>query len=222
MSDLSIIHAMVIGDGYVRKDGCICMKHSVVQKDYAEYKAHILKGFGFRVKTSVLPRNPKSYSTNDNFLVITNTTKFGKELRKKFYPNNKKVVPVEVFDDFGSQEWAILFQDDGRTNKISHYNTVIDGGRRRVECDPFVNRYEFCFPMFSDEEINAAISSLDKLGILARIGWHRKLGQRLIWISKAVGKIRFYETMRSLIVPSMKYKIIIRPTLGYKKVKQGD
>lgn len=211
LNENPIVLAMLVGDGYVDKKGRVSFQHSVVQRDYAEYKADLLRQEGFKV--SCYSKKASGFSTNDSVIFYTTVTARGKRLRLYFYPNDKKKIPSEIFKRFGWKEWAIIYQDDGRQNKIAHYNTVIGGIRTRVECKSFVNRYEFCFPTFSDGEMKAAIASLLKLQVEARIGHHRKLGQRLLWISKVSAKSCFYNGIRGLIHESMSYKVSCWPRL---------
>jgi len=215
LSEDSVVLAVVIGDGYIDKQGRIWLKHSITQRKYAEWKEQLLQEKGFKTKSKVIPKREGSFSTNDDFSVNCSVTARGKRLREFFYNSGQKRVPEGVFDKFGWFEWSILYQDDGRQNKIAHYNTIQNGKRVRVECDPFVNRYEFCFPKFTDEEMDAAIRSLANLGIEARTGWHRKLGQRLLWITKSEAKQRFYLGVRDRLIPMMRYKMSAKPAMGY-------
>ena len=99
-------------------------------------------------------------------------------------------------------------------NKISHTNNIIGGTRIRVDCEPFVNRYEICLGYPSDLLLVALQKSLLKFQIESTV-IVRKDKQRNLSISKAESKIKFYELIKDFIHPSMQYKINIRPTLKY-------
>jgi len=210
---MSVVEAMVIGDGCIDSKGRIRLKHSIKQADYLRHKVALLEKDGFKVSVQEFTDERNPYGTREFIRASTTATTRGKDLRRFFYHRGHKFVPESVFERMGWHEWAIVFQDDGRANKISHYNTIRGGKRERVECEPFANRYEFCCPHFSDEEMVFAIASLGSLGVEARTGWHRKLGQRLLWISRAQAKIRFWQGVAPFVVASMRYKLV-RPTLA--------
>lgn len=212
LADEKIVHAMIVGDGFVTKKGNVCFKHSMVQKDYALWKKMMLVEIGMKFQKDHI-QAPSGFGRNPTIQVSTTSSSYGKRLRQVFYPDGRKRIPRDVFLSFGWREWAILFQDDGRCNRSSHYNTVVDGQRVRVECEPFANRYEFCFPTMSDEEMDAAMESLANLGVESRIGHHRKLGQRLLWITRAEPKRIFHKNISKILCESMGYKMSSAPTL---------
>jgi hypothetical protein len=208
-----IIGAILIGDGFVCKRGSICFRHSVVQEEYALWKKQRLIGLGVKFQKDKYDE-PHGFGRNRVIDIRSSSTSNGKRLRDRFYPDGKKKIPSDVFKGLGWEGWAIVFQDDGRCNRISHYNTIKNGIRVRVECEPFVNRYEFCFPMFDDREMQDAIDSLSALGVNARIGFHRRLGQRLLWITEVKSKDVFRRGVLPYMCECLKYKTELRPSLG--------
>lgn len=205
----TIINSIILGDGYITKGGAICLHHSVVQYDYMYWKASLLESYGFNL-TKDRCRLPSGYGTNNTIKICTSNTAIGKELRKLFYPNDSKLIPEGVIEEFNWPEFAILFMDDGRANKISHYNSLIKGVRVRKECTPYINRYSIAKPMLSDNDLNRFVNRLYTLGIDSTISKRRR-----IVISRAVSKIKFYEEIIPYMFVTMRYKIDIKPTLSY-------
>ena len=109
-----------------------------------------------------------------------------------------------------------MYQDDGRCNKISHYNSIIRGQRVRKECRPYVNRYELCLGFPSNDELEALQTSLTSLDIHSSI-LKRKDGQRNLSIYRADSKINFYEGIKDYIHNSLLYKVSILPTINYSQ-----
>ena len=207
--------SMIAGDGYIDQRGRVCFKHSVIQKDYADYKANkLFEYFGLKTNMYLCKKQENSFSTNNNYLVQTHPTSWTKTLREQWYLNFSKNIPIELYEEFGAEEWSFLYQDDGRLNKISHTNNIVDGTRVRVNCEPFVNRYEICLGYPSDSVLVALQKSLLKFQIESTV-LVRKDKQRNLSISRAESKIKFYELIKDFIQPSMQYKINIRPTLKY-------
>jgi hypothetical protein len=211
----SIINSMIIGDGHIDKKGRICIQHSLKQKEWLYYKKDVLENSGYKVKFHEKEYYDSRKGKTFYFINMwTSSTFSNKKLRECFYPNDIKIIPKEISEDFGFEEWAIIYQDDGRCNKVSHYNTIKNGERVRVDCEPFVNRYEIYVNNFDIESIKNLQSSLLSLGIESKI-LHLKQGGYSIAISKAESKIKFYEGISPFIIESMKYKINTRPTLSY-------
>lgn len=213
--DLVKFAAIVYGDGFITTDGRLCFKHSINQKTYAEYKADFCsKFFDLKPTFSVSAPGVNSFSVNNNFEVRFHSKAWVKRLRDLWYNGSNKNIPVELLSQFTWDEWSFLFQDDGRQNRISHFNTIIDNVRIKTEREPVVNRYEICLGYTSDNELHALIHSLSNLGIYSSI-LNRNDGQRNISISRAQDKIKFYENMLPRMHPNMLYKLNLPPTFTY-------
>ncbi len=215
--DLVKFAGIIFGDGYITKQGNVKFQHSLLQKDYALYKAiKCEEYFGLKYSKYQRKKQENSFSTNDNFIIHCHAKNWVKVLRNEWYINSTKNIPCNIISQFGIEEWSFIYQDDGRLNKISHTNNLINGTRVRKECSPFVNRYEFCLGYPTDDTLQALQVSLNNLNIESSI-LIRKDGQRNISISKASSKIIFYESIKSFIFNSMQYKLNINPTLSYSK-----
>lgn len=206
------IAGLIYGDGYITKKGNICFHHSIKQRNYVEYKLTILEKLGFKLLDSRINTKISGFSTNYGYVGSSTSTNLGKKLRKEFYRDNKKCIPIDLIRNFSWDEWALIYQDDGRLNKISHINKKVNGEKIRIETPPFVNRYEICLGHPSDEELKALQYSLKNLGISSWI-LTKKDGQRNLAISKKDSKIKFFKNIKHRIHNSMSYKIDVIPTL---------
>ena len=217
MSEIDVVKfaGILYGDGYLSKGGSLCFHHSVIQQEYAEYKAkYCLENFGLKSSKKIIKKRENSFSTNDGIHFSFCVKNWTKELRNQWYDDSGKSVPASILELFGWEQWAFLYQDDGRQNKIGHVNSMASGVRTRVEMPPSVNRYEICLGYSTDEELEALMKSLSSLGVGSSI-LVRKDGQRNLSISRAKDKITFYENILPLLHPSMLYKMNVPPTFRY-------
>lgn len=204
------IISILLGDGHVSKNGVISMHHGIAQKDYLMYKVDCLSKHG--IKMRIRESDKLSYGEVRKFIKAEGyASNVAKEVRKLLYPDGKKIVPIEYAKCFDFRDWAFIFMDDGRTNYISHYNTVIGGVRTRVETKKFTNRYEICTESFDVDSNNALVSSLLSLGVESYIS-----NSNRIIISRSSSKAVFYNGVKDYIVPPMLYKIDAIPSLSYK------
>lgn len=212
MSENSKVLAILVGDGHVTKKGRITLTHGINQKEWMITKIKILEKLGFKMKyyETIQKSFGKVRKFVKAFSTITNRCKM---LRKMFYPNDVKVITQEIACLFGFEEWAIIYQDDGRQNKINHYNSIKDGQRVRIECVPFVNRYEIATDSFDLHSIEMMQTNLDKLSINSNIMFHNSKPK--LCISRANDKKLFYEGIEKFVIPTMKYKISAKPCLSY-------
>lgn len=202
--------AILLGDGHVSKKGTISMHHGIAQKEYLMYKVECLSQHGFKMRVSEMDR--PSYGKIRKFIKAEGyASSAAKELRSLLYPDGVKVVPTEYAEHFGFKDWSFIFMDDGRTNSISHYNTIIDNVRVRKETEKFTNRYEICTESFDSNSNNTLVSNLLSLGVESYINTSNR-----IVISRAKSKAVFYDGVKEYIVPSMFYKIDAIPSLSYK------
>ena len=208
---------LIYGDGYIKKNGRVCFKHSIIQKEYALFKSRkCLEYFGLKSSKYKQKKLKKSFSSNDNFIIECHAKNWTKLLRQEWYNKSRKQIPPEILSQFGFEEWSFVYQDDGRCNKISHYNSIIRGQRVRKECRPYVNRYELCLGFPSNDELEALQTSLTSLDIHSSI-LKRKDGQRNLSIYRADSKINFYEGIKDYIHNSLLYKVSILPTINYSQ-----
>jgi len=145
----SLLLAMSIGDGTVRKDSPeLQIKHSTKQKDYCERKAKLL---GECLKRNI-NTHQKTYGGYDciRFSISHPYLKF---VRTWLYKNNQKTLTNKVLRRLTDEAIAIWYMDDGslhtkKRNGVPHaFELVISTCCFTIEeaqiiCDFFYERYE--------------------------------------------------------------------------------
>lgn len=206
--------AMLIGDGFVTNNYSIGITHSIKQKRWMLYKISILLSCGFTISVKETIR--MSYGKLRKFIQVrTTVSDLTKELRHLLYPQGEKIIPSGLLDNFDYEEWSIIYQDDGRQNKIAHYNTTKNKKHVRVECDPFVNRYDICSQGFNDTSNSELQKSLTTLGIESSFNKVKGGYGKLLSISRAKSKLLFYKGIEKYVLDDMKYKLSAKPYLAY-------
>lgn len=220
MSEKSMVEAIIIGDGYISKRGTLAITHSINQRDYCLYKKKILENYGFKFRADrICPAH--GYGKTECIKIESTASNLSKEFRKKFYPDGAKQPYSGMFQSWGWDEIAMLFQDDGRANKTSHYNSMRGGIKNRVEVEPFCNRYEFCKPLWPEWAMIEFIDLLASFKVEARIITHGPTSQKLISISKKDSKINFYSGVKDRVHKDHLYKLI-RPCLSFQSERLNE
>lgn len=123
----SVLIGTIMGDTHIlkgsNKTSSINFAHYNKHKEYFDFKVNILKklGKGFNKEYSKIDkRTGNTYISNTytslSFLEL-------KTLRFIFYPNGKKILPIEYLkNNFNEISLAYLYMDDGSSYK---YNTII-------------------------------------------------------------------------------------------------
>ena len=210
MSIDNVVVACILGDGHVSARGRISLHHSAKQKDLLLHKVELLtaKGYKFRVYES----EQMSYGSMRHFVRADGyASQSAKQLRALLYPQGVKTAPQQWVEQFTFADWAILYMDDGRQNVLSHTKNILSGVRTKVDCAPFVNRYEICTEAFDDVSKFYLCNSLLSLGVESAVD---KRG-RLV-IRRAESKVTFFTGIAPYVIPSMQYKLSAIPTLSYK------
>ena len=201
--------ACIIGDGHVSKRGGICLHHSIQQRELLEHKVDILTEFGFKFR--IYETEQLSYGVLRKFIKADGyCSTNSKILRNILYPEGIKVIPQSYASVLDFKDWAIIYMDDGRENKISHVNSLIGGNRVRKESAPFVNRYEICVESFDMNSKVFLVENLNSIGVESKVD-----NRGRITISKASSKAAFYEGVSPYLIDSMKYKMSALPSLSY-------
>jgi recombination protein RecA len=145
----SLLLAMSIGDGTVRKDSPeLQIGHSTKQKDYCEQKAKLLgECLGRNINT-----HQKTYGRYDcvRFSVSHPYLKF---VRTWLYKNNQKTLTIKVLRRLTDEAIAIWYMDDGclcskkKNGKYHAFELSISTCCPTIEeaqtiCDFFYERYE--------------------------------------------------------------------------------
>ena len=121
------ILSVILGDGYLGKNGYGTIKHCAAQLDFLKWKVDFLKRNG--VKCS----EPQYKDNNgfDSYLVHINTTRWGKFLRKFLYKDGyKNIYNRKLLNRLNAEHIAIWYMDDGglsqkKRDGVVHANELI-------------------------------------------------------------------------------------------------
>lgn len=205
MSEIdAIVSSIVLGDGYITKKGNLCFSHTEDHYEYGNWKMELLieKGFKF-IKTRLVNNKNPYVNSKPIYIWQSSASQYFKELRAYFYPNGKKEIPLNIFNNWEALHLSILYQDDGRCNKTSNRIISINGIRSKQKCDPYVNHYEFCKNSWN-KPINEKFQELlKKFNINSRVYFPKNT----IYISDKESKHNFKNLVKDYILPCMNYKI---------------
>lgn len=192
-----LVLAMAFSDGYLNASGYMSVRHCVSQKEYLEWKKHLLNKHGIHT-TDIY------YVTNNGYGAYEFRTihyDFIKVLRRRLYKPSKKKAQISILKNFTPLHLAIWYMDDGslsqrkRNGKIISnelfLNTYISYEDNQIIQDYFANRWNIQFT------INKSKSSYR-----LRCGTH---------MARC-----FVEIIRPYVeqVPCMLYKIDVKPDLS--------
>lgn len=113
---LGIITGMLLGDAWVMKNKsgyCVAWEHKGEQKQYTEYKLHLLYPLCLNTEAMFL-KNVGGY--RGYTLVHPMFT----DLRYKFYKDRKKIITREVLEYLNAPGLACWFMDDGWAQSTSY------------------------------------------------------------------------------------------------------
>lgn len=141
ISDIAkqILTGTLLGDSYITKykrkncksvnilNSRICALHSIKQKEYVLYLVNLLSNEGLKInyKEDNLIRhsiinNREVITIGACSLSVVRNIEFN-NWRDKWYPNGKKIVPVEFMKHLTPLAIAIWFMDDGSKHECSYY-----------------------------------------------------------------------------------------------------
>lgn len=107
----------LLGDGNITNNGVFQCNHSYKQKEYVDYKKELLgsltaPNFELKIRNIKNNQNGKTYSS---ILLRTMQNENLKEMYCSFYPNGKKIFPLDFLmsSSFDAYSLAIWYMDDG-------------------------------------------------------------------------------------------------------------
>lgn len=110
-----IILGIILGDGYINKQGNLKVSHSKKQFAYIYWLHHKLSPLTFSLKENI--------KTN-SFSFTTKSLDFLKQLRKELYVNGKKKITKKILEKLTPLSLAVWFMDDGSINESKSNNTL--------------------------------------------------------------------------------------------------
>lgn len=101
---------VVWGDGYVKENGSVVVKHGPSQVPYLEWKADYLKSHGIKVSDMVTVES----GGHTGYQIYVPVTPWGKTLRKGLYRGSFKNITNKAWlRSMDEQRLAMWFMDDG-------------------------------------------------------------------------------------------------------------
>ena len=181
-SQKSLIIGSILGDGYVRimpgrKDAFLEVNHSYNAKEYVDWKYAMLRSIAGSV-----PKARKGNGKRMAYRFFTRQHQEITELFRKFYRNNRKIIPDDLTPD--ALALAVWYMDDGSQCRTS---------------DVYLNTQQF-----TERDQKRLIQSLLRMGIESRMN-RDKTYWRLRIIKSSLP--RFKELIQKYIIPEMRYKI---------------
>jgi len=190
----AVIIGSILGDGTLQIgkksiNANLKIEHGLGQKEYVLWKYNILKPWVF-TKPKVSYRykeNQEKYMKSLWFRTIRHPLLA--EFHKRFYRNNKKIIPKDVEKDIDSLVLAVWIMDDGSLNK---------------------NRIDISTYSFTKPEINLLLHILNKkFGLCGNYYKDRNKRYRIYFSVSETKKL--IKLIKPHIIDSMKYKITLRP-----------
>lgn len=108
---LSIVLGSVLGDAYIHRRGKICFEHGAFQKDYLFWKYHELKSAAYPKVSKVVRHDRRLDTPTISWRFYLR--QYFRPLRRAFYPDDKKVVPLQLQQWFSPLLIAVWYMDDG-------------------------------------------------------------------------------------------------------------
>lgn len=119
--------SVILGDGYLAKDGSGRMLHCSAQKDFLEWKVKYLRSEGVKCSDVTYKNN----SGFDAYSAYINTSRWGKLLRSVLYKDGRKnIYNRKLLNRLSPVHIAIWYMDDGglsqkKQNGVVHANDLI-------------------------------------------------------------------------------------------------
>lgn len=121
-----VLIGTMLGDSSLRMGkGCISPSmsctHGIKQKEYCEYKTKIFKSIGAKCnyhKRNTLDERTGIYYEDYTMFIPANPEFL--PYYKEFYPNGKKVIPINSLNQFTEVSLAFMFMDDGCKNSSGY------------------------------------------------------------------------------------------------------
>lgn len=181
----SIIIGLLLGNGYISKDGYLKSINNKLQKEYCDFKKSLLCD---NFITTIEEKNNK--------LIITcNKTKYLKQIRKYIYTPNKKIDinNLKKLDALGLSLWYL---DNGYVSFSKNKDKSIKSRKGFINTSRFSYEQNIIFQRYFKEVLN----------IETKI--YKKKEKYILYFKCSEFK-KLIEIIEPYIIESMKYKICL-------------
>ncbi len=187
-----MVMGSVLGDGTITKSGAYSCSHSTKQKKYFNHKRQVL--YNLHSNCTQIYIHSYAYLKKDaeSIHFTTGCNKYLYELRKIFYPGDKKIFPYEYLkENMEASALAYWFMDDGSYHDgFCYLHTYGYGYNGQKVMKKFLyDKFEIEFEIKKSGSAGRNYDKKHHLGLSA------KKNQK------------FLALIESHIIPSMKYKI---------------
>lgn len=177
-----IIYGLILGDGFLQKTGKknarLRIEHSAKQKEYVDWiYQNLVNVFAGKAKM-ISRRHPKTMKVYHYYRLQSNSSPVFGELHKKFYLNNRKIIPEDIEKFLSSQlTLAVWYMDDGyyyQRDKSAHiYLPHFKKNSQKKLLNCLKNNFKlsakiYCRPDKRACQLNFTGDDKDKLFILIR------------------------------------------------------
>ena len=144
-----VIIGTLLGDswvGYVYS-GCTAPKyqttHSIKQEEYVKtiyscLEPIMIKHFIYLKNKEIKIKN-KVYNCNNTIGIASRNSKCLIPYREAFYPNGKKIIPIDfIKDKFSAKSLAYWYMDDGSLDKNTHSYIINTQGFEKSNLEDFI------------------------------------------------------------------------------------
>ncbi len=190
-----LVYGTMLGDGYIspldtKRNSCLVMSQSEKQAEYLNWKAGVMRPF----VVSPFPTVSKQRGWDDGLLYSFRTVRHPifTKFRKVFYPDGKKEVSRDWLNLLSPLSIAVWIMDDGSYHYTRGYITL---------CTNSFSYDEHLVMQTYFQEIWNIKSAIHKV----------KRGRQFTLVFNRPNSQRLIDLVGEFIIPSMHYKIGIRP-----------
>lgn len=204
--DKGLLFALSLGDGCLRKPhpqtGSVQLEigHSTKQEEYCVWKRDLVYSICGGTKEPKIGYRTIKLKNSDNEYYACRFTKIHEyfiHLRKKLYPNGRKIITRELLDMLDLQGIAIWFMDDG-----SCYKKDNEAGTKSIMFDLRIGT-----DCFTKEENELIVEYFKEVWDISFYVYYKKKENSWIIRARKNAALAFIELIKPYIIPSMSYKI---------------
>jgi hypothetical protein len=189
-SQKQMIIGSVLGDGTIARHGAYSCSHSIKQADYHKHKRDVLSSIhAGKFQHAIHKAQGVDGEHHESLHFTTGCNKFCSELRRIYYPNDKKVFPYSfLIEQMMAEAMAYWYMDDGSIRPDKKTSLIHSYGYSCLD--------------------NILIKELihEKFGLVTVIHWDSGSNGYYHYFSTTETP-KLFALIRPYIIPSMMYKI---------------